>query len=231
MTGFKSFVKLTMFLLVPMLLAQSCANDDFYNFNEILFGDIEKIKDYLDANGKTAAMDTASGIFVEYHTVGTGYKPLLGGTVHTHYAGFTLEDDQFTTTDGKGGTIAVELGTLTDAGMTEGLHYGISIMKEADSVTLYIPSVYAFKDQGTTNIPPNTIIKYNVKLHEIDRLAADNEQIDLYMGEREAFAGYEEDFVYGTRYMRHKKGTGTKITYGKTATIYYVGQLLGRNGI
>ena len=68
---------------------------------------------------------------------------------------------------------------------------------------MYIPSVYAFKDQGTATVPPNTIIKYNVKLHDIDRLAADNENIDSYIADREEFAGYEVDFVYGTRFMRH----------------------------
>ena len=126
MSGSESFVKMAMGLLVTMMLAQSCANDDLYNFNEILLSDIETIQDYLDANGKVAVMDTASGIFIEYHTIGSGYRPLIGGNVHTHYTGFTLDDDQFTTTDDKGGTISVELGTITDAGMTEGLHYGIS---------------------------------------------------------------------------------------------------------
>jgi FKBP-type peptidyl-prolyl cis-trans isomerase len=138
----------------------------------------------------------------------------------------TLNDSEFTSTDENGGAIVIEAGDFNVNGTTEGLHYGFSLLNEGDSATLYIPSVYGYKEQGTALVPPNTIIKYRIRFHEIDRLAMDNVKIDQYIVDMGFESEFEEDEVYGTRFIRHIKGNGSDIVLGSRASIYYIGQLL-----
>ena len=60
---------------------QGCLNTDEpsgYDPYEFLNKDIESIQAYLEDNNIDAEMDSSTGIFVQYHSKGDGYRTLNG---------------------------------------------------------------------------------------------------------------------------------------------------------
>jgi FKBP-type peptidyl-prolyl cis-trans isomerase len=206
---------------------QSCFNnDDFYDMRAILDEDIASIEQYLDDNNIVATEDENSGIFIADHGYANGWRPWRNATVTVHFVGTTLDGTEFVSTYDEGSPRTFQLGSVAGTGSTEGLQYAITLINQGDSVTAYIPSIYGFRNIGTDKVPPNTVIKYDIRLLDINRLDEDYSDIDSYAMDEGFFGTLEVDEIYGTRFARHVQGTGSKIKEGDIVSLFYAGQLL-----
>jgi len=212
------------FAMVFSLIGCLNSSNDYYNFNKILFDDIEKIKNYLNDNNIDAVMDSSSGIFIKIHDHPGGYHPAQGGVVKFHYAGQTLDGIKFGSSYSSGIPESYPLSSGPEQGLTIGLDIGLSIISEGDSATLYVPSVYCYKDKEMGRIPPNSILIYTVRFLDINLLEEDIQEIDQYINDKGWTA--QIDSTFGTRYIVHRTGTGDLPTFGNTIFTHYTGQLL-----
>ncbi|MCG8310538.1 MAG: FKBP-type peptidyl-prolyl cis-trans isomerase [Cytophagales bacterium] len=208
------------------ILLQSCLNgdEDFYDFNAILVEDVGTIKAHLSANGIDAEMDS-TGVFYDINRYGSGYKVVLNADLEVHFRGSTLDGVEFINTfDGASQTVSLGQGnSMTE--VTSGLLIGLLGRNEGDSVTIYSPSPWGFQDDAYKNVPPNSILVYNVKIIEIKTLEEDLDDIDEYIANNNWTASVEEN--YGIRYVVHKNGDqNVTADFGDNVTVAYQGELL-----
>jgi FKBP-type peptidyl-prolyl cis-trans isomerase len=199
-------------------------SSDYYDFNKTLFEDIEKIQDYLDANGIDATLDSTTGIFITIHDHPGGYKPAKNGIIKAHYVGHTLSGIKFGSTYSTGIPIAYPLSRGSEKGMTFGFDLGLASISEGDSATLYVPSPLCYQDKEEGVIPANSILVYTVRFLDIHLLEEDIEKIDEYINNHGMTP--EIDQKFGTRYVIHRNGTGDLPKSGDAVSVHYVGQLL-----
>jgi FKBP-type peptidyl-prolyl cis-trans isomerase len=211
-----------------ILLLQGCLGTDNtpdYDPYEYLEKDIETIRVYLDENNIDAELDSLTGIYIEYHTKGEGYRTLNGIEIEAHWQGLTLEGTEFVN-NFSGAPERVILGRDGNhPSFTGGLNISLTKMSEGDSATIYVPSPYGFQDMGYQNVPPNTVIIYNVKFKDILLLSEDLGKIDQYIDAKSWTP--EIDSIYGLRYVIHQPGDQqVPIELGDYISLDYTGLLL-----
>jgi len=213
-------------------LFQGCMdNSDYYDSSKYFETDLQAIKDYIVANDLDVKFDTANSIYYQVHKEGTGYKALRGTSVDVHYRGETLGGSVFANTF-SGLPERVYIGTKQSYpdespesyvwGLDEWL---LARQKEGDSLTIFLPSAYAFQDQSYSYVKPNTPIFYVVKFEDIKLLSEALVNIDEYITDKSWTSAIEPN--YGTRYVVHEAGDPEKnIDFGDYVSIYYEGSLL-----
>jgi FKBP-type peptidyl-prolyl cis-trans isomerase len=101
----------------------------------------------------------------------------------------------------------------------------LSHRKEGDSLTIFLPSAYAFEDQGYASVPPNTPIVYTVKYEDILLLSEDLQKIDQYIEDKSWTSTIEPS--YGTRVVVHEAGDpDVEVNFGDFISVRYEGRLL-----
>lgn len=217
---------LTMLLGIGIIL-QGCTKSDVetYDLFEYLANDTKEIESYLTTNGINAKMDTATGVFIEIHKSGDGYKTIVGVEISAHYKGNTLDGEEFVNTF-NGNPIDIILGGLNEenATITNGLQVGLLNLKAGDSATIYVPSPRGFQNKAYQNVPPNSILVYDLKFIEINRLKEEYELIDQYISDKNITASI--DSVFGTRYAIHRSGNNVTPKNGAAISLHYQGELL-----
>lgn len=219
--------RLVPILLVMAVFLQGClkSEEEAYDGYKYLLEDIQTIQNYLEANNIDAEMDSTDGYFYTIHKRGEGYRTISGAEVSAHYQGLTLDGDEFATTYAGSPTEFVLANSDTyTAAMTVGVAIGVSVMHVGDSATIYLPSPYGFQDQSYQNVPPNSVLVYNVKFTDIKGLDAENVKIDEYITVNSMTA--EIDSVFGTRYVIHRIGNGISPNFGAQISTHYQGELL-----
>lgn len=218
---------LLMGLMVTAVMLQSCLKNDEYVYDgyNYLQPDIETIKNYLDANNIDAEMDSAFGVFYKIHKNGDGYKTLTGIDVVAHYQGFTLDGDEFASTFDVN-PVNFTIGDINTyvVSMTNAVSIGISFLHQGDSATIYVPSPYGFQDKSFQNVPPNSILVYNLKFEEIKKLDEEIVKIDQYIADNNISAAIDPEF--GTRYAIHRAGNNITPEPGNFISTHYQGELL-----
>jgi FKBP-type peptidyl-prolyl cis-trans isomerase len=220
------------FALLAVAL-QGCLNsgNDVYDPSAYLDIDLEAIEDHIVANNIDVTFDTLNSIYYKVHREGEGYKGVRGAAVDVHYLGETLDGTEFVNTF-TGSPERVFLGTkqsFPDSnpdsyawGMDEWL---FSKQREGDSLTIFLPSPFAFQDQGYGSVPANTPVKYVVKFVDIKLLSEDLAKIDNYISSKNWTATIEPS--YGTRLVVHEPGDPDKnIEFGDFVYAHYEGSLL-----
>jgi FKBP-type peptidyl-prolyl cis-trans isomerase len=214
------------------VVLQGCLDSgDVYNPNDFLVTDIEAIKEYVTTNSIDAQFDTASGIFFQIHKTGDGYKAVKGSEVDLHFRGVTLDGREFVNTF-SGLPERINLGVTNEYPTANPASYSWGLdewifrnQREGDSLTLYLPSPYGFKDQGYASVGPNTPVIYHVKFVDIKLLSEDMVKIDQYIEDKSWTSAIEPS--YGTRYVVHTAGdAGVNIDFGDFVSINYKGNLL-----
>lgn len=169
-----SILFLGLLLSVSAFLFSGCAKDDS-NIDELLrlqeeayrkqLGeDTLTIKKYLADNNITNAKSTKSGLFYTVQTPGVGVTPKQSEFAHVYY---TLKNLKGETLD--------ESVTKTAKFMLEpqrliyGFLEGVLLMKVGGKSKLYIPSGLAYGAGGSQNIPPNTILIFEVELMQVSQ--------------------------------------------------------------
>ena len=119
--------------------------------------DVDAIESYLSENNIEAEVHP-SGIRYVVKETGTGRKPTLCNQVTVRYEGRLMSDGSVF--DSSDRAIAFALNRLIT-----GWQVGIPLIKEGGSITLYIPSSYAYGRKGAgDDIPPNANLIFDIEL-------------------------------------------------------------------
>ncbi len=218
---------LVMALAGAAMVLQSCMKNDVvetYDFDAILFQDIQTIQEYLNTNNIDAEFDSTYGVFYEIHNSGTGYKSALKAEIEVNFQGFTLDGLEFANTFNSDPETIVLEGNNTSEIITNGLIIGLANLHAGDSVTIYSPSPYGFQNRSYNDVPPNSILVYNTKFYRFNHLEEDYIKIDQHITENNWTASIEPE--YGIRYVIHKAGDpNIKAELGNYISLDYQGEL------
>ena len=169
-------------LIGLIFVLAACADDSIISVQQQLQKDIKAIDDYLVANNITNAIKDASGVRIVITTLGTaGLPPNLGNDLKVVYTGRLLGGAEFDS-----GTLYEKLGNYIF-----GWQIALQLLPEGSMATIYIPSSYAYGNQGNSSIPPNTNLVFDVFLEsvtptpgQVSKLASDGVIIDNYLASK-----------------------------------------------
>lgn len=120
-------------------------------------------RDYLEQNkARPGVTVTASGLQYEVLRSGDGAKPTASNTVKVHYHG--------TLTDGTVFDSSVERGEPVEfpvTGVIKGWVEALQLMSVGDKWKLTIPSDLAYGPRAAGDIPPNSVLVFEVELLEV----------------------------------------------------------------
>lgn len=163
---------LTIVFLIAIASFTSCIDDD--GSDSQTQTEIKQIDEYITASGTSdfVLYDNSTGIRFVIHQFGENPPPHDGQRVYVNYQARLFSDmsifDQ--------GVIDNEIEDVTQFG--QGLRYCLRSMMEGTAATLYIPSYLGFGSSGTTDVPPNSILVYNVFLQKVTRTVTEQQQFE-----------------------------------------------------
>lgn len=139
--------------IAGLLGIQACSDDD----NPQLDTDIMLIEQYLSDNGLTAER-TPSGLHYIITREGDGTQPTVNSTVKIRYKGYFLDGIVFDETQG------ASSGPWPLSSLIQGWQEGIPKFQRGGAGVLLIPSKLGYGSRGSGNVPPNTVILFDVDL-------------------------------------------------------------------
>ena len=124
---------------------------------------METGKKFLEENKvKSGVKETASGLQYKVLREGTGKQPSATDSVEVHYRGTLIDGTEFDSSYKRKQTITFPLN-----GVIKGWTEGLQIMKEGAKYEFYIPSELAYGSTGTSGIPPNSVLIFEVELIKV----------------------------------------------------------------
>lgn len=118
-----------------------------------------QIDEYLEEKNLTAEIDTSKSLRYIIKTQGTGDFPSPSSRVKVDYSGkFLVNGKEFDS--GKGATFNLN-------GLIKGWSVLMPYVREGGTITMFLPSQYAYGKRGSGSIPGNTTLMFEVKLIEI----------------------------------------------------------------
>lgn len=205
--------------VIFLLGISSCKKDKELDFNGQLAKDVAAIDAYLTSRGITATKDP-SGVRYTVTSVGSGAKPAPSSRVSVKYTARILNDGTvFDTSDG----ILLELDNLIKSWQIV-----LPLMTKGSVFTIYSPSGLAYGTTGTTSVPANTNLMFDVELLDDDaQLAHDKAIIDAYVDSLEQTM--ENPITRdpsGVAWYFATKGIGDMPISTSTITVTFTGKLL-----
>lgn len=132
-----------------------------------LYKNKEAGEKFLASNAKKAGVKTTpSGLQYEIVAAGSDVKPGPQDTVWVNYKGTLLDGTVFDQTPEGAEPVRMTLNRVI-AGWTEGLQ----LIGEGGAIKLYIPAALAYGERGTQGIEPNSVLKFEVSLDKVGKLA------------------------------------------------------------
>lgn len=188
-----------------IFVATSCLDTNIdVSAIEQLNKDIASIDNYLTSNSINAIKD-ASGIRIVIHHMGTdGLPPNSENNLKVNYTGKLLSNGS-----------VFDSGTVTNklSSYIVGWQIGLAMLPAGSEATLYIPSGYAYGPAGTSSIPSNANLVFEVEVESVSltpqqqtRLNNDIAAIDSYLATNQIEAVEHES---GVRYVITEQGSGT----------------------
>ncbi|MDR1791987.1 MAG: FKBP-type peptidyl-prolyl cis-trans isomerase [Bacteroidales bacterium] len=118
----------------------------------------------LEANRKLKDIhETASGLQYQIIKEGTGKQPIATDKVRVHYVGMLSDGTIFDSSRSRGQDITFGLNQVI-RGWTEGLQ----LMKEGAVYKFWIPAHLGYGNQSQGNIPPGSLLIFEVELFEVN---------------------------------------------------------------
>lgn len=118
---------------------------------------------FLEENKKKPGVKTTdSGLQYKVLKAGDGKSPSATDTVEVHYRGSLINGTEFDSSYKRNKTITFPLNEVIK-GWTEGLQ----LMKEGAEYEFYIPPELGYGPGGTSGIPPNSVLIFEVKLIKV----------------------------------------------------------------
>ena len=105
-----------------------------------------------------------SGIQYEVLQAGEGEKPTAESTVTTHYHGTLTDGTVFDSSVDRG-----QPATFPVGGVIQGWQEVLPLMPTGAKWKVYIPSALAYGSQAVGNIPPNSILIFEIELISIEK--------------------------------------------------------------
>ncbi|GCD76871.1 peptidyl-prolyl cis-trans isomerase [Thermaurantimonas aggregans] len=121
--------------------------------------DDELIRNYLAQNG-LEAIRTNSGLYYLITEQGTGTFPTIDSRVRVVYKGYLLDGTVFDETDPAG--LEFDL-----RGVIAGWQEGLTYFREGGRGKLFIPSKLGYGKQSVGNIPPNSVLIFDIYLLKV----------------------------------------------------------------
>jgi len=147
-----------LFLFCISLVIMSCQKEAIQHGN-----DIQLIKEYLAANLINAVEDKESNLFYSvYSESGDSISPIRDNNiiVEVKYKAYLLD-----------GTVIYDTGNLSNKVELDKSIYGWQLalpkMNIQDKMLLFLPSRLAYGEEGLDNIPPNSVLVFDLELIEI----------------------------------------------------------------
>ncbi len=146
----------------------------------------------------------------------TGKKVTKGDKVKAHYTGTLTNGKKFDSSKDGNRPFGFIIGNHE---VIEGWDEGFRYMREGESATLIIPPTLGYGDQDMGNIPPNSILVFEVELLKVFSPIAYT-----------PYSGKGKDTITlktGLKYIVIAKGNpNRKAAAGDTASVYYAGYLM-----
>jgi len=152
------------YLLIGIVVLGLGCSEEEDTFDEVAqyAEDLTAIDKYITDNN--LANDTLhhwTGIRYIIHDEGTGIDARVGDKILVDYKGYFLDDEVFD--EGLFGDDPPVI--LNSGSMISGWYYMCQEMSEGDVYTIFLPSVYAYGENGSgTSIPPNTPLVFDLEL-------------------------------------------------------------------
>lgn len=121
--------------------------------------DEEIIQKYISDN-KLNAIETGSGLYYVMSTTGTGVNPSISSNVTVVYSGYFTDGSTFDQSSSSG--ISFDLSSVI-----KGWQEGIPYFKKGGKGILIIPSALGYGPSGTSGIPPNSVLVFNIHLLDV----------------------------------------------------------------
>ncbi len=160
----KRFIAPLIFLVAVVSL--SC--QELEPLDDQLSREVEEIDAYLKANVTDYVAYDQSGIRLVIHQFGSLPPVHKGQKLRARVRGKLFSNGNYFTD--------VTFNSLLDSIGGPGLQYAIASLMVGGEASIYLPSKYAFGSTATNDIPANSIIIYEVKLHEVTRTSVEQER-------------------------------------------------------
>ena len=118
------------------------------------------IEEYISNNNITAE-STTSGLYYVIHDQGFGEKPNISSTVTVSYTGKLTDGTIFDQSGPNGATFQLY-------NLIQGWQEGIPLLNEGGSAMLIIPSKLGYGSRAIGNIPPNSVLIFDIYLIEVN---------------------------------------------------------------
>ncbi|MDH4473256.1 MAG: FKBP-type peptidyl-prolyl cis-trans isomerase [Fluviicola sp.] len=122
--------------------------------------DDEIIQQYIADHGLTTAYKTESGLYVVIDTPGTGSSCTSNSTVKVAYTGYFTNGTIFDESLPAG----IQFGLQS---VIKGWQEGIPHFKEGGVGKLLVPSALAYGKNGTSGIPANSVLIFDIHLIDV----------------------------------------------------------------
>lgn len=161
-------LKLFTFFLLLLTGAKDCSDKsctlkpDLATDQDQLAADVELIEQYLTKNNIDYAQMHDSGIRYIINAPGNGEQPTLCDEVSVAYVGRLLAT-------GEAFEASIEPIKLPLHQLITGWQIGIPLIRQGGSITLFVPSGYAYGSEGASErVPPDAVLIFEISLREIN---------------------------------------------------------------
>ncbi len=144
-------------VLVSMLFAGCKKDEDNTDYSA---RDKEIIEQYI-ADHNLNAKEHESGLYYVIDKQGNGPKPTEKSTVTVHYKGYFTDGKVFDSSLGGNPR------TFNLQNVIRGWQIGIPLFNEGGEGMLLIPSALGYGSSGTGNIPPNSVLIFDIELIDV----------------------------------------------------------------
>ncbi len=154
-----TYMQFTRFFLIGLLALPALSCDNEVTFEEQLEIDRQIIADYVAENGLEGE-STDSGLFYGITEEGNDTYPTANNTVEVIYTGKLLDGTVFDSSQG----FPVSFGLWQ---VIPGWQEGMQLFSEGAKGYLLIPSNIAYGRAGRQNIPPNSVLYFDIELLDV----------------------------------------------------------------
>lgn len=158
-------------IFIPPSLAYGDSGNGTIPGGAVLIFDIEMVEitnpqteddiiDYLSENELVAEVSD-SGLYYIMEEEGTGEDITSSSTVTVAYKGYFLNGNEFDASDSNGAQFNLQ-------NVVSGFAEGISYFKAGGKGTLFLPPNLAYGSEGTTNIPRNSVLIFDIEVKSLD---------------------------------------------------------------
>lgn len=210
-----------------LMFISSCSDinsNPALSFEAQVAKDTTTIGSYLGAKNISALKD-ASGVRFVIDSLVASFPPRGSNTVKFKYVGSFLSGTVF------------DQGEISGAvnSFVSGFQIALSLLPEGSKGRFFIPSGFGYGEAGTTGIPPNSILIFEITLLDVvttetekQQLATDTVAIDDYLNKNSISAIKDKT---GIRYVITQVGTGPTPNLYSKVKMNYTSKLLSNGTV